>query len=233
MNIFDDQKLLSLLSGGIDGSIGFHLRPQKDNDCSDELCKNVFNPLERYEIDFSGSHVSLKITESNATLGHRRIIIPSESTFGVSIVESIVDMSFEGSTQCELHWDFQGASPILQVTDNIGENPSLVCHEDRRQVAILIYSLRQGRFNLNVSSVGGLTITQAVTSRENKEGLYDWKFFNAIVSPDEHSFDHMINVLHDKPTMSKILQGKWKNCFEEQAINNSVSNTVYCIYLKI
>ena len=66
--------------------------------------------------------------------------------------------------------------------------------------------MRQGRFNLNVSSVGGLTITQAKTSREDREGLYDWKFFNAIVSPDEHSFDHMKHVIHDKRTMFKILQ---------------------------
>lgn len=66
--------------------------------------------------------------------------------------------------------------------------------------------MRQGRFNLNVSSVGGLTITQAATSREAREGLYDWKFFNAIVSPDEHSFDHMKQVIHDKRTMFKILQ---------------------------
>ena len=172
----------------------------------DVLGKNLFNPLERYEIDFSGSKVFVKLVEANATLGHRRIIIPSESTVGISIVRSIVDMSFDGSTECEFHWDFQGASPILQVTDEIGQNPQLVCHEDRQQVALLISSLRQGRFNLNVSSVGGLTITEAATSRENREGLYDWKFFNAIVSPDEHSFDHMIQVLHDKRTMFKILQ---------------------------
>ncbi len=197
----------SFLSGSIDGSIGFHLRPEKKSELSENmLVKNILNPLERYEIEFSGSKVSGKIVEANATLGHRRIIIPSETTLGISIVESVVDMSFEGRTQCELHWDFQGASPILQVTENIGENPQLVCHEDRKQVPILISSLRQGRFNLNVSSVGGLTITEAATSRENREGLYDWKFFNAIVSPDEHSFDHMVQVIHDKRTILKILQ---------------------------
>ncbi len=209
LDIFDDQKLQSLLNGSIDGSIKFHLRPQDDcKKASIEsiLKTNVLNPLERFEIDFSGSKVFLKLVESNATLGHRRIIIPSETTIGVSIVKSIVDMSFEGATQCEFHWDFQGSSPILQVTQNIGESPQFVCHEDRQQIPILINSLRQGRFNLNVSSVGGLTIREAATSREHREGLYDWKFFNAIVSPDEHSFDHMIQVLHDRTTMFKILQ---------------------------
>jgi hypothetical protein len=78
-------------------------------------------------------------------------------------------MAFEGTTECELNWDFQGSSPILQST-SVGASPEMASHEEKEQVNLLIYSLRQGRFNLNVSSVGGLTITQAATTRENKEG---------------------------------------------------------------
>lgn len=78
-------------------------------------------------------------------------------------------MAFDGTTQCELNWDFQGISPILQATAP-GMNPNLASHEDKEQVNLLISSLRQVRFNLNVSSVGGLTITQASTTRENREG---------------------------------------------------------------
>lgn len=182
------------------------MRPQ-DYKKTDGIFKtNLFNPLECFEIEFSGSKVFLKIVESNATLGHRRIIIPSETTMGVTIAESIVDMSLEGSTRAQCFFDFQGSSPILQVGRNIGVSPKFVCHEERQQVPILINSLRQGRFNLNVSSVGGLTVTEAATSRDHREGLYDWKFFNAIVSPDEHSFDHMTQVIHDKRTMLKVLQ---------------------------
>ena len=197
-----------MLSGAINGRIGFHLRPQNlSKAClsSSGTAPNLFNPLEAYEIHFSGSSVSLKIKEASATLGHRRIIIPTESTFGVSIVESVVDMAFDGRTQCECRWDFQGSSPVLQVT-SLGKNPSTASHEDREQVNLLISSLRQGRFNLNVSSVGGLAVTQAATSRENREGLYGWKFFNAIVSPDDESPAHIMKVLHDRPTMNKLLQ---------------------------
>ena len=94
------------------------MRPQDVNESSKSvLGKNIFNPLERYEIDFSGSKVFVKIIEANATLGHRRIILPSESTFGVSIVESIVDMSFEGSTQCELHCRSNEISYFLWYND--------------------------------------------------------------------------------------------------------------------
>jgi hypothetical protein len=170
LDILEDQKLLSTLSGAIDGTVFLHLRPQKmGNYKSDTLSKNIFNPLEAYEIDFTGSNVSLKINEAKAELGHRRLIIPSETTVGLLIVKSVVDMAFDGTTECELNWDFQGSSPILQST-SVGLSPELASHEEKQQVNLLIYPLRQGRFNLNVSPVGGLTITQAVTTRENKEG---------------------------------------------------------------
>jgi len=195
-----------LVSGTINGRICCHLRPQDiKKSTKSSVGKNVFNPLEAYEIDFSGSSVALKMKEGSATLGHRRIIVPTESTFGIVIQESVVDMAFDGSTQCEFRWDFQGSSPILQVT-KVGQNPALASHEEKEQVSLLISSLRQGRFNLHVSPVGGLKITEAKTSREHRDGLYDWKFFNAFVSPDDGSPSHILKVLHDKRTMGKLLQ---------------------------
>ena len=113
-------------------------------------------------------------------------------------------MSFEGTTQCELAWDFQGSSPILQVTP-LGQTPAQSSHENRQQVPVLIKDLCQGRLNISVSSVGGISFTQASTSREDKEGLYDWKFFNAIVSPDEDSPTRIRDVLYDKKTMFRLL----------------------------
>lgn len=37
-------------------------------------------------------------------------------------------------------------------------------------------------------------------------GLYDWKFFNAIVSPSDESAGHIFKVLHDQRSMLKTLQ---------------------------
>jgi hypothetical protein len=158
-----------------------------------------------YEIDFSGSSLAVKIKEYTVSLGHRRVIFPAETTVGVKINESIVDLTFEGKTQCELSWDFQGLSPILQVTAP-GKSPAEATPEDKQQMSLLVAPLRQGRLSLNVSSVGGINITKAATSREDKEGLYDWKFFNAIVSPDQDSAGRILDVLHDKRTMEKLLQ---------------------------
>ena len=130
--------------------------------------------------------------------------MPTESTFAVKVLQSVVNMSFEGTTQCELSWDFQGSSPVLQVTSP-GQTLSQITHEDRQQAPLLINDLCQGRLNLDVSSVGGISFTRASTSREDKEGLYDWKFFNALVSPDEDSPTRIRDILYDKKTMQQLL----------------------------
>lgn len=205
LDIFDGVKLKTNLHGMLSGSLRAHLRPQHFSGCMSTTGPNVFNPLEAYEIDFSGSSGSIKMKEYTVSIGHRRIIFPSESTFVVNVIESIVDMGFEGKTQCELAWDFQGLSPILQVT-SLGQSPEDAVPENKQQVAILVAPLRQGRISFHVSSVGGISIKKAATSREDKEGLYDWKFFNALVSPDDESASRILDVLHDKRTMNKLLQ---------------------------
>ena len=205
LDIMEGVKLLSLLSGAFTGRVSCHLRPQNLSLSMSTIGPNKKNPLEAYEIDFSQSNLSFKVKEASSTLGHRRIIIPTETTIMVKVVNSVVDMSLEGNTSCELSWDFQGLSPILQVTD-VGKSPAAAVHENRQQVALLISALRQGRLNFHVSAVGGIAIQKAATSREDRDGLYDWKFFNAIVSPDQESGKRLMKVLHDKKTMEKMLQ---------------------------
>jgi len=205
LDITEGTKLRTHLSGTTSGSVRAHLRPQKVTSPSTSAGRNIFNPLEAYEIDFSKSQLSVKVKEYTISLGHRRIVFPSESTVTVKVVESVVDMVFEGKTQCELSWDFQGLSPILQVTRQ-GLSPAEASPEDKEQASLLVAPLRQGRLSLNVSSVGGISIKKAATSREDREGLYDWKFFNAIVSPDEDSPGRIMDVLHDKRSMEKLLQ---------------------------
>ena len=205
LEILERSLMNVILSGNFGGRIATHLRPQKlQSEISNAKAPNLFNPLEAYEIDFTGSNASLKLKEGSATLGHRRIICPTETRVDLRIVESVVDMSFEGQTECEVSWDFNGTSPILQTVD-VGLSPLHASHENRRQVEILIYDLRQGRLNLQVSPVGGLSVKKAATTREDREGLYDWKFFNALVAPDEESASRLLQVIHDKRSMKKLL----------------------------
>lgn len=207
LDIFEGTKLRTLTSGKMGGTIHCHLRPQKTVPSMSTTGPNIFNPLEAYEIDCSGSTVAVRLKESTTSLGHRRVIIPTETTIKVKVVESVIDMALEGQTECELSWDFQGLSPILQVTE-VGLFPESVIHEKKEQVPLLIAPLRQGRLNLQISPVGGIHITKAETSREDKEGLYDWKFFNALVSalPDQSATDRLFDVIHDKRSMGKLVQ---------------------------
>ena len=138
-----------------------HLRPQNLNEIVTSSVKrsgigpNVLNPLEAFEIDFSDTNITLKIKEATVTIGHRRVIFPSESTFSLTTVESVLDMAFEGKSHCDFCWDFQGSSPILQVTE-VGTSPANVSHEFKKQVSLLIYALRHGRVSFHISSVGGM-----------------------------------------------------------------------------
>ena len=205
LDIFEGDQLRTILSGIIGGSISAHLRPQALGSLVQTTGRNIFNPLEAYEIEFSGSNLSVKMKEFSAALGHRRIIFPTETAFVVSVIESIVDMGFEGRTQCDLSWDFNGLSPILQVTP-LDQTPEAAGPESKQQVSLLISPLRFGLISFHVSSVGGIQIKKAATSREDKEGLFDWKFFNALVSPDETSMKRILDVVHDRRTMDKLLQ---------------------------
>jgi len=93
---------------------------------------------------------------------------------------------------------------VLQTTPP-EYSPATAEHENKRSVEILLPALRQGRLNVNVSQVGGVSITKAATGRQTKEGLFDWKFFNALVSPDADP-SVLMDVLHHRQTMNRILE---------------------------
>jgi len=227
LEIFEGTKLRAYTSGKLGGNVNCHLKPQKLVQPVTTIGPNIFNPLEAYEVDFSGSNVSVRIRESTTSLGHRRVIIPTETTFKLRAIESIVDMTMEGKSELEILWDFQGLSPILQVTE-VGLEPETVNHDKKEQVALLIAPLRQGRLSLKISEVGGVSIEKAATSREDKEGLYDWKFFNALVSssPDQQSAERLLDVIHDKRSMNKLLQVM-------RLINNDVYKALEFIFARV
>jgi hypothetical protein len=72
-------------------SAGAHLRPQALVTVS-STGPNLLNPLEAYEVDFSGSNLSLKMKEP-LLRWDTRLIIPYETTLPLKVVESVVDMS--------------------------------------------------------------------------------------------------------------------------------------------
>lgn len=68
LEVFEGSKLCSFILGTFDGNVTCHLRPQTLVASLSSLGPNVFNPLEAYEIDFSGSSVSLRLKEASFNL---------------------------------------------------------------------------------------------------------------------------------------------------------------------
>lgn len=81
LDIRESDKLHTLLSGMINGSVEAHLRPQTVKAPHSKISPNSFSPLDAYEIDFAPSSLLVKMKEFSSTLGHRRITFPPESTF--------------------------------------------------------------------------------------------------------------------------------------------------------
>ena len=70
LEIFEGSRLRSFILGTFDGSVTCHLRPQllSNGLTSSSSGPNVFNPLEAYELDFSGSSVALRLKEASFNL---------------------------------------------------------------------------------------------------------------------------------------------------------------------
>ena len=102
LNILEHQNIYSTVLGTINGHIGFHLRPQPD------LRKEMIvirNPLKVWEIDTPGSLMEFTVKEGMMTLANKRIIIPTESKFSLSIQRRVVDMALDEQTLCKFCWD--------------------------------------------------------------------------------------------------------------------------------
>ena len=85
LDIFGHQKLISTIAGSVDGTIRFHLRPQDLDEVTRSISKNFLNPLEAYEIDFSGSNVYVKISEAVSMKQMKQSSLPYEQLADLNI----------------------------------------------------------------------------------------------------------------------------------------------------
>jgi hypothetical protein len=103
LEIFEGSRLRSFILGTFDGSVTCHLRPQllSNGLKSSSFGPNVFNPLEAYELDFSGSSVALRLKEASFNLvrirGHRAIQCESmktiiDSSVFVAVIRTIAEL---------------------------------------------------------------------------------------------------------------------------------------------
>lgn len=115
------------------------------------------------DVDFSGSAARLRLDEGRLQLGARSLEIPTGSVLEASVPDAILATSGLGRGSCEVGWDLGGRSPLL-----IGEGG---------WVELLVPALRRSRFRVEISPSGGLSVTG------EDGGLYDARFFNALLNP--------------------------------------------------
>jgi hypothetical protein len=136
------------------------------------------------ELDVSGSSMELVVDEARLELGPRSLTLPAGSTVTTRVPLAHLSTTGLGEAIVELDWDLQGASPVLSANG--------------RSVEIFVPDLRQSRFTVTLSPVGGVTIS----GREG--GLYDARFFNALVNPGAE-VERWLEILDNDDAMDKVL----------------------------
>ena len=115
------------------------------------------------DVDFAGSNAKLMLDQARLELGQRSLELPAGTVLDAAVNEAVLSTSGLGRGSFDLRWDLGGRSPMLR-----GE---------REWVELLVPALRQGQIAVALSPAGGLTITGETG------GLYDARFFNALVNP--------------------------------------------------
>ncbi|MFH2006165.1 MAG: hypothetical protein ABI333_06230 [bacterium] len=136
------------------------------------------------EIDLSGSEGKVVLDEARIELGARSLELPKGSIFTGRIPQGRLATTGLGQALFELLWDLRGESPVLAAGG--------------QSVEIFVPELRQGMFTVQLSPVGGVSITG------NEGGLYDARFFNALINPGAEA-ERWLEILDDDDAMDKVL----------------------------
>jgi hypothetical protein len=136
------------------------------------------------DLDVSGTSAQLVVNETRLELGPRSLTLPAGSTVSVRLPLGHLSSTGIGEAVFEVDWDFQSASPVLSAHG--------------RSVEIFVPELRQSRLTVSLSSVGGVTISG------HEGGLYDARFFNALVNPGAE-VERWFEILDDDDAMDKVL----------------------------
>jgi len=115
--------------------------------------------------EFSGTRLKLHLDQARARLGDRRLTIPEDTDLHVNVAEGTLGTSGLGRATLDLGWDMHQRSPVLR--------------RGRRATEIWVPELRRNEFTVRVSPTGGLSIDGP------EKGLYDARYFNALLNPAE------------------------------------------------
>jgi hypothetical protein len=136
------------------------------------------------EVDFSETWGCVTLEEGQLRLGPRRLSLPPGTSIEAKVDHAALATSGLGRGTIEIGWDLQGSSPVL--SGPLGE------------VELLVDELRGGKVAVRISPAGGLTITG------EEAGLYDARFFNALVNPGSE-LERWTEILLDDQAISHVL----------------------------
>ena len=146
--------------------------------CTSPLCGR------RVDFDVSGTSAEVVVQEGRLELGPRSITLPAGSTVSARLPQGRLSTSGLGEATFELDWDLQSASPVMSAHG--------------RSVEIFVPELRKSQFTVALSPVGGVTISG------HEGGLYDARFFNALVNPGAE-VERWLEIFDDDDAMDKVL----------------------------
>jgi hypothetical protein len=140
---------------------------------------------ELLSLDFGGTTMDVALDHVELELGERSLRLPSGSTVHAELLEARLDSSGLGRSRVGVRYDLQGGSPVLMARE--GE-----------PVELFVSELRQGELELSVGALGDLSIAGP------EGGLYDARYFNALVNPDQE-LERVFELLQSDDALDKII----------------------------
>lgn len=135
------------------------------------------------EFDFAGSNFRIHLDSGKATLDKLRLDLPDNSRYTLGITEGKLAVSGLGRASIDVQWDFLNQSPVLR--------------KGRRKASLLVPDLRNGQFTVHISPTGGLTVSG------DEEGLYDARYFNALLNPQDE-LPKILEILSSEDAMDRV-----------------------------
>ena len=136
-------------------------------------------------LDFGGSTLDLMLDQISLELGRRSLVLPGGSTINARLLDGHLDSSGLGRSRVGLVYDLQGDSPVLRGADG-------------RPVELFVRELRRGELELEVGGLGDLTI------RGPDGGLYDARYFNALINPDQE-LERIFELLRTDEALDRVI----------------------------
>ncbi len=136
-----------------------------------------------FEMDFKGTTARVRVAEARIEADGRTLRIPPGSRFVASLEDGVLAASGLGRAAVRVGWDLLGTSPVL--------------HHKERYVMLFVLPLCQGDLTLHVSPAGGVSISGP------EGGLYDARFFNALINPADE-LQRWLDILDSDEALDRV-----------------------------